>query len=274
MSFFSKNWKSTIIVIAAISAGCFVIEHFAGFNPVSAVVNTVASPLKSGVSYIAYSLGNVRDIIWDMRVYKSDNEKLEAEIIRLKQEARDISAYKEENERLSALLELKNSTADEYTSVAASVISYSQNEWYRVIEINKGAINGISKGAAVITPDGIVGSVTEVGPSYSIVTTILDKSSVIGIKVSRTDGTGLAEGDDELAKDLKCKLSFLDRDTPIIVGDVIEASGSGGIYPQGLVIGTVVNVSANSAGTLNYAEIDPAVDFSSLRNVLVITSTK
>ena len=143
-----------------------------------------------------------------------------------------------------------------------------------MIEINKGAINGISKGAAVITPDGIVGSVTEVGPSYSIVTTILDKSSVIGIKVSRTDGTGLAEGDDELAKDLKCKLSFLDRDTPIIVGDVIEASGSGGIYPQGLVIGTVVNVSANSAGTLNYAEIDPAVDFSSLRNVLVITSTK
>lgn len=274
MSFFSKNWKSTIIVIAAISAGCFVIEHFAGFNPVSTVVNTVASPLKSGVSYIAHSLGNARDFIWDMRAYKSDNEKLESEIIKLKQEARDVSAYKEENERLSALLELKNSTANEYTSVAASVISYSQSEWYRAIEINKGAINGISEGAAVITPDGIVGSVTEVGPSYSIVTTILDKSSVIGIKVSRTEGTGLAEGDDELAKDLKCKLSFLDRDTPIIVGDVIEASGSGGIYPQGLVIGTVVNVSANSAGTLNYAEIDPAVDFSSLRSVLVITGTK
>lgn len=273
MGFFSKNWKTAVILVAAISAGCFVVEHFAGFNPVTAVVNTVASPVKSGFAYIAHSLEGVRDFVWDMRAYKEDNEKLEAEIIKLKREARDISAYKEENERLSALLELKTSSED-YNSVAASVISYSQSGRYRVIELNKGTLQGVNVGCAVITPDGVVGSVTEVGPSYSIVTTILDKSSVTAIKVSRTDGTGLVEGDDELAKDLKCKLSFLDRNTPVIVGDVVETSGSGGLYPPGLVIGTVINISANSAGTLNYAEIDPAVDFGELKSVLVITGRK
>lgn len=273
MKFFSKNWRITIIIIAAISAGCFVLEHFVGYNPVSIVANTIATPFKSGFSYIAHSLENVRDFVWDMRAYKADNERLEAEIIKLKQEARDISAYKEENERLEELLKLKTSS-DKYTSVAASVISYSQSGWYRAVEINKGSMHGIREGAAVITPEGVVGSVTEVGPSYAIVTTILDKSSVTGIKVSRTDGTGLVEGDDELAKDLKCKLSFLDRNTPVIVGDVIETSGSGGLYPSGLVIGTVVAVSANSAGTLNFAEIDPAVDFATLNHVLVITGNK
>ncbi len=273
MNFFSKNWRITVIVIAAIAAGCFVFEHFAGVNPVSAVVNTVAAPIKNGFSYVAHSLENVRDFVWDMRAYKEDNERLEAEIIKLKQEARDISAYKEENERLEELLNLKNSS-EKFTSVAADVISYSQSGWYRAIEINKGTLQGINQGAAVITPEGVVGTVTEAGPGYSIITTILDKSSVTGIKVSRTDGTGLVEGDDELAKDLKCKLSFLDRNTPIIVGDVIETSGSGGLYPAGLVIGTVVSVSADSAGTLNYAQIDPAVDFSRLNHVLVITGTK
>lgn len=273
MSFFSKNWKTTIIIIASISAGCFILEHFIGFNPVTAAVNTVAVPVKRGCSYIAGACTNARDFVWDMRAYKEDNERLEAEVIKLKQDARDISAYKEENERLEGLLDLKKSSED-YTSVAAKVISYSQTGWHKVIEINKGTASGISVGSAVITPEGVVGTVTEAGINYAMVTTILDKSSVIGIKVSRTGGTGLSEGDDELAKDLKCKLSFLDRNTPVIVGDIIETSGSGGIYPAELVIGTVVSVSANSAGTLNYAQIDPAVDFSKLNHVLVITGNK
>lgn len=273
MNFFSKNWKTTVIVIAAISAGCFVFEHFAGFNPVTTVVNTVASPVKNGFSYIAHSLENARDFVWDMRAYKEDNKRLETENIKLKQEARDTSAYKKENERLKELLDLKDSS-DEFVSVAASVISSSQNGWYQTIELNKGTVSGVREGCAVITPEGVVGTVTEAGPGYSIVTTILDKSSVTGIKVSRTEGTGLVEGDDEFAKKHKCKLSFLDRDTPVIVGDIIETSGSGGMYPSGLVIGTVVRVSANSAGTLNYAEIDPAVDFSELRHVLVIVGNK
>lgn len=274
MKFFAKNWRATVIVTAAIAAGCFVTEHFAGINPVSAAVNTVAAPLKSGVSYIVYGMAEIRDFLWDMRAYKEDNERLESELIKLKRETRDISSYKEENERLSALLDLKNSAADEYTSVAANVISYSQNGKFSVVEINRGTVNGISEGAPVITPDGVVGTVTEAGPTYSVVTTVLDKSSVVGVKVSRTGGTGLVEGDDELVGELKCRLSFLDRNTPVTVGDVVETSGSGGVYPPGLVLGTVVNVSANSAGSLNYAEIDPGVDFSSLREVLVIIGTK
>ena len=269
MSFFSNKWKITVLIILLISGGSFVLNHFVGFNPVGTVVNTVLVPVRDGFSYVSDSLRSARNFIYEMRAYKADNEKLEREIIELKREKKDVGEYKEENERLKRLLDIEESMED-YETVAARVISHSQNRWYEEIEINKGTLNGIKDGSAVITPDGVVGKVTEAGPNYSIVTTILDRSSVMGARVVRTGGTGLVEGDYELLDDMQCKLSFVDRNTPVTQGDVLETSGSGGIYPPGLVIGTVVSVSADSTGTLNFATIEPGTDMDKLREVLVI----
>lgn len=273
MSFFSKKWRITLIAVAAVAASSFVIEHFAGVNPIGSAVKTIAAPVQTGFSYIAHSITNARNFIWEMRAYKEDNERLEQENIRLKQQNRDTASYREENERLESLLELSSSITD-YSTVAARVISYSLDNWYESVEINKGSLHGLSEGNAVITADGIVGKITEIGPNYAVVTTILNKSSAVGIRVSRTGGSGLVEGDDELAENTQCKLSFLDRSTPIIVGDIVETSGTGGIYPAGFVVGSVVNVSADSTGSLKYAVIDPAVDFENLQEVLVINGVR
>lgn len=269
MSFFSKKWRITLIAVAIIAAASFAIEHFASFNPLSTAVRTVMTPVQTGFSYIAHSITGVRDFFWEMRAYKEDNERLERENIMLKRQNRDVASYREENERLQSLLDLSQSITD-YSTVAARVVSYSSDSWYKYVEINKGSMHGLSIGNAVITADGIVGKITEIGPNYSIVTTILDKSSSVGIRVARTGGSGLVEGDDELAEQTQCKLSFLDRSTPIIVGDIVETSGSGGIYPGGFAVGSIISVSADSTGNLKYAVIDPAVDFNNLYEVLVI----
>ncbi len=258
-----------LAVIAVVAVFGFASSHFLGFNPIVALSELVLSPIKSGFSYIARSAESGMDFIWEMRAYKADNEKLEAENIELKRQNRDIAAYREENLRLEGLLGLQEEYVDRKT-VAARVISYSGNNWCEQIEINKGALSGIAEGNVVVTADGVVGRVTEVGADYSTVTTILDRESAVGVLVSRTGGTGLVEGDVELSASLRCKLSFLERDTPLIVGDIIETSGSGGIYPAGLVVGTVTNISADSTGSLNYAVIDPAVDMGRIGEVLVI----
>lgn len=273
MSFFSKKWRITLIVVAAAAAAGFAIDHFAGYNPIGVAVKTVMAPVQTGFSYIAHSITNARDFIWEMRAYKEDNERLEQENMMLKQQNRDTASYREENERLESLLELSESITG-YSTVAARVISYSPNNWYESVEINKGSMHGLSEGNAVITADGIVGKITELGPNYAIVTTILDESSAVGIRVSRTGGSGLVEGDDELAQNTQCKLSFLDRSTPIIVGDIVETSGSGGVYPAGFVVGSIISVSADSTGSLKYAVIDPAVDFENLQEVLVVNGVR
>lgn len=269
MGFFSKKWRVILIIIAALAASGVVLDHFAGINPVSVAVNTVAAPVKTGFSYIAHTLTNFRDFVWDMRAYKSENERLALENMELRKDNRDIAAYKDENERLRALLELKDEMW-EYTTVAAQIISYSGTVNSEKIEINKGAIHGISVDNAVIAPEGIVGRITEVGPNYAVATTIIDTSSAVGVKNSRTGGSGLIEGDKEVSSDRRCKLTFMDKNTPLIVGDAIETSGSGGIYPPGLSVGTVMSIEADSTGTLSGAVIDPSVDFNRLSSVLVI----
>lgn len=273
MSFFSKKWRIVVAAAVVVAAADFAVDHFTGVNPLGVVVRTVASPVQTGFSYIAGAVENAFGFVWDMRAYKEDNEALEAENIQLKRENRDTAAYREENERLQNMLDLQESITD-YSTVAARVISYSPNNWYETIEINKGTLSGLSEGNAVITPEGVVGRITETGPNYSIVTTILDSSTAVGVRVSRTGGNGLLEGDKDLSVNMQCKLSFLDRSTPIIVGDVVETSGSGGIYPAGFVIGTILNVSADSTGNLKYAVVDPAVDFENLYEVLVINGVK
>ncbi len=269
MNFFQKKWKIILVIIAAVAMSGFILEHFAGVNPVKVTVKTIVTPIKSGFSYIAHSLEELRNFVWDMRAYKEDNERLEAENLALRQQNRDVAVYREENERLQALLDLQESIS-EYQTVAARVISYSGNNWYELIEINKGTLNGLDEGDAVVTPDGLVGKITEAGPNYSTVTTVLDTNAAVGIKVSRTGGSGFVEGDAELAKNMQCKLSFVDRSTPIIVGDVVETSGTSGIYPPGFPVGSIMSVSADSTGNLKYAVIDPAVDFDMLKEVLVI----
>jgi rod shape-determining protein MreC len=269
MNFFSKKWRVILIIAAAVAASSFVIEHFAGFNPIGAAVNTVVSPIKTGFSLVAGKITDFRDFIWDMRAYREDNERLEAENEELKKQNRDIASYRDENERLQELLDLKTSITD-YVTVTARVISFSGNNWCETIEINKGSMSDLAVGNAVLTPDGVVGRVTEVGPNYAVVKTILDDSSAVGIRVARTGGSGLVEGDEELAAKEECKLSFLDRDTPLIVGDIVETSGTGGVFPAGFNVGTVMSISADSAGTLNYAVVTPSVDFDSLKEVLVI----
>ncbi|MBR0365518.1 MAG: rod shape-determining protein MreC [Clostridia bacterium] len=269
MDFLTKKWKIIITVTAAIAVLGFVSEYALGFNPIEVVVNSVMAPIKTGFSYVVGRVEDGVDFIIEMRAYKADNERLEAENLELKRANREISVYREENTRLNELLALQTSMED-YNTVAARVISYSGSNWCEEVEISKGSASGINVGNVVITANGVVGRVKEAGLDYAVVTTILDSSSAVGIKVSRTGGTGLVEGDKELAAKAQCSLSFLDRNTTLIVGDIVETSGSGGLYPAGLVVGNVVSISADNSGALNYAVIEPAVDMENIGEVLVI----
>ena len=269
MSFFKKKIGIAVVIILLISALSAVVTHFTGENPVANVVRTVMSPFSNGISYISRSISRQINFIWEASAYKEQNEQLEAEITELKKKNKETAIYQEEIERLNSLLELKNSITD-YSTVAASVIGYSSNSLYDRIEINKGTLSGVSAGNTVITSDGVVGLVTDAGPNWAMVDTVIAPKNSTGIIVSRTGDVGVIEGDGELCRNLMCKLTFVDKGANIIVGDILETSGTGGIYPPGLNVGTIREISADNMGMLNYAVIEPTVDFSKLHEVLVI----
>ena len=271
-SFFKRKGVIAAAIITAVVLLCAAIAHFGGTNPVSNVLRTVFSPFQNGFSYIVNKVTDTTDFIREMNGYKEENARLVGEINELKKQNRDVANYREENERLKETLELQNSL-ENYSTVAASVIAYSSNNWYDTIQISKGSLAGVAVGNAVITPDGVVGKVVETGPTWSIVSTILNPDNAMGVKVSRTSDVAVVEGDSELYSQNYCKMTFIDKGSNLIIGDILETSGLGGIYPAGLSVGVIREINSDAMGNLNYATVEPLVDFNKLYEVLVINGT-
>lgn len=268
-SFFRKKGVQVAAVVTAVVFLCTAIAHFGGTNPVAAGARTILSPFQNGLAYIVNKVKGTTDFIREMKSYKEENERLISEINELKKQNRDVTNYREENERLKEILEMQNEMSG-YSTVAASVIAYSSNNRYDTIQISKGSLAGVAVGNAVITPDGVVGRVIETGPAWSLVSTILNPDNAMGVKVSRTGDVAVVEGDDEMYSENYCKMTFIDKGSNLIIGDILETSGSGGIYPAGLSVGAIRNINADAMGNLNYADVEPLVDFDKLYEVIVI----
>lgn len=264
--------KKAIAAAAAVTAAVLVIAaitHFIGFNPVTSAARIILSPFQSGMSYITGKAHSVITFLWEMDSYREENERLNTELTELRGENRDIAQFREENERLRELLELKNSMTG-FSTVAAPVIGYSKSNAYDKIEIGRGSASGVNVGNTVITPDGVVGMVTEAGANWAMVTTVLDADNAMGVRITRTGDIAVLEGDKDLLTQGYCKMTFINPSVNIIAGDIIETSGSADIYPAGLNVGTVKDINSDSMGQISYATIEPSVDFQHVHEVLVI----
>lgn len=268
-SFFKKRGVQAAAIITAVVLICAGIMHFGGSNPIAVVLRTVLSPFQHGVAYLSHKVQDTADFILEMKSYKDENERLVSEVNELKKQNRDITNYREENERLREMLDLKESLTG-YSTIPASIIAYSANNWYDTLQINKGTLAGVNVGNAVITPDGVVGKITEAGPTWSLVSTILNPDNAMGVRISRTGDVAVVEGDSELYSNNYCKMTFIDKGSSLIIGDLLETSGSGGVYPAGLSVGAIRAIDSDATGNLNYATVEPLVDFDKLYEVLVI----
>ena len=130
---------------------------------------------------------------------------------------------------------------------------------------------------AVITKDGIVGCVTEVGLTWCKVSTILEDARSVGVLAPRSGASGILEGEYIYRENGTCKLTFLDgdaRNAKVAVGDRVETSGTGSVYPAGLTVGRITELKADAATRSLIATVEPAVDFSDLGYVMIVTGYK
>lgn len=271
MSFFKNKIVVTILIILVsvlIAAG--VMQITGGKNYLTNAVGILFAPMQSAASWVASSIDDLSVSIWEMRSYKEENERLVNEINNLKRENRSVEEYKAENDRLKALLDLKSVQMSEYSTIASRIISYEPNNWNETIVIDKGTVHGVREGSVVVTSGGVVGQVTETGTTWSRVSAIINLDNALGVRIIRTGEPAIVEGDSELSRDGHCKMTFIGKDSSIIVGDLLETSGLGGVYPPGMTVGTVLEIHSDNTGTMQYAVVDPVVDFNNLYEVLVI----
>jgi rod shape-determining protein MreC len=198
---------------------------------------------------------------------QKENEILKQRITELQKE----SNRKEEailaNERLRKLLEFRDSIST--PMVAAEVIGQDPSSWFKSVTINKGEGDGVRKGMAVISPDGVVGQILKAAPHYATVLLVTDYNSAIDSIVQKTRARAIVEGSGEN----RCQLKYLLRTDEVNVGDVIITSGLGGNFPKGLLIGEIRRVEKKGRGVFQYADLMPSVDLTKLEEVLVITQS-
>ena len=199
-----------------------------------------------------------------------ENQALREEIQRLEEQLIDYETVKMENEQFRELLEIKERNSD-LIFEPATVVVRTPDDWFGSFTIDVGTYHGVSLRCPVITSDGLVGIVSEVGRGYSKVQTILDASVSIGGVDIHTLDTGIITGTIPLAQEGSCKLGFLPRESGVTPGDTIVTSGTGGLLPRGLIVGEIQSVEMETSGLSLYAVITPAADIQGARQVFVIT---
>ncbi|MBI4413072.1 MAG: rod shape-determining protein MreC [candidate division NC10 bacterium] len=201
----------------------------------------------------------------DLRRVRAENLRLQEEMAALREEVRRLAEAGLENSRLRRLLDLP--AGREFDLVAAQVIAKDTTNWFKTIMINKGSEAGVQRSLPVIATEGLVGRVLEVMPWTAKVQLLTDPVSSVGALLQEQRGTGLVTGD----RGQTATVKYLPLMAEVRVGDVVLTSGMGGVFPKGILIGTVTATHRKSGALFQEAAIQPSVDFGRLEEVLVIT---
>ena len=232
----------------------------------SNVFGKVVMPFQSGLIYLKNKISKNDNFFVNMDELKQENENLKNKNIELEKSLRELEIIKAENDTLKEYVNLKNKYS-QYTTKPAYVIQKDFDNFSKLIEINLGKKDGIDVNMTVISEKGLVGHIISVTDNTAKVQTIIDTNTV---KITGFDRDSiLLKGSlDETG----LKAIQIPTDASIIEGDLVETSGIGGIYTKGIYIGKVKRVENTKNITDRYAFIEPAVDFSKLETVLVITN--
>jgi len=155
---------------------------------------------------------------------------------------------------------------------ASIVISKDTSNYYSTFLIDKGLEDGIKTNMPVVGAKGLIGYVAETGKGFSKIQTIIEGGSSVGCVVSRTGNTAVTEGNTVLLKEGLMSMIYVSKEMNLVEGDIVETSGLGQIYPPGLVIGRIKEITTDEITKSQYAIIKPVEDFEFIREVFVITN--
>ncbi|MDE7037735.1 MAG: rod shape-determining protein MreC, partial [Lachnospiraceae bacterium] len=202
------------------------------------------------------------------------NKSLQAKVDELTMDNTRLRQEKYELDRLRELFKLSENYSD-YEKIGAHVIANTGSNWFSDFTIDKGINDGVQVDSNVLAGSGLVGIVIEAGPNYARVRSIVDDASNVSAMMLSTSDTCMVRGDLKLLSDGRLRFEKLpNNDNNIKVGEQVVTSHISNRFLQGLFIGYVSDIEVDSNNLTRSGYITPAVDFSKLQEVLVITTTK
>ena len=267
---FSTRIRVILIIALLLAAGLTLLSSVTGQSIPDMVVQTIVTPLKSGANTLTKQAEQYYSYMFEYEALKAENELLKAQISQIEDDARKAAAVERENQRLREALDL-TSVHEDYKLVDAYIIGWSSTDWTNTFTINRGTGAGIEEGMCAITANGeVVGLVTEAGPNYAIVKTVLDSTLEISSIIASSGYTGMVSGGYISGNETLLRMDYLSSSAVIRNKDEVVTAGST-VYPRNLILGHVVDAGFDDTGVAKFAILQPAADISSLEQIFILT---
>ena len=267
---FSTKLRVIVVVAVLITAALAVAAGVSSQTAPGTALQTLLTPIKSGFNALTKQAEQYYSYMFRYEALAAENEQLKASIAQMEDVARQADATSRENQRLRALLEFKT-THEDYKLVDSYIIGWSSSDFSNTFTINRGKEAGIDINMVAITENGeVVGLVTEAGPNYAVVKTVLDSTLEISATIASSGYNGMVSGGYIRGNETLLQMNYLPSSSIIRNKDEVVTSGST-VYPRGLILGHVVDAGFEETGVAKYALLQPAVDIASLEQVFILT---
>lgn len=272
-TFSSKYWLLVLSIICVILMGLSLVTDSVS-GPLRTIANYTIVPMQKGINTIGMWMNDFTQNFETLQEVRNENKVLREKVDELTLTNNLLQQEKYELERLRELYKLDQKYG-EYEKVGAHVTANDSGNWFSSFVIDKGEKDGIALDMNVMAGTGLVGIVTEVGPNWARVRSIIDDASHVSALVLSTSDKCIVDGDLTLMQEGKIRFEQLpNNDSVIEVGEQVVTSHISSKYLPGILIGYISDIQVDSNNLTRSGYITPAVDFQHMQEVLVITSTK
>lgn len=261
----SRSLQTTIIFL--VIGGILVLAFSGALGSASRGFTSILVDVQTWISGRFLGFQDFVTAPRDIVTLRTRNAELEAQVSQLQAQVIELQQRVNETEILAALVDFSRSNP-ESTYKAASVIGRDPSPFLHYIIINRGSNDDIRRGMPVVTNQGLVGRIDAVIADAARVQLITDPASVVNVYLQNADTSAALYG--SVTGDIS--LDLISQNAAVEAGDLILTSGLGGGFPADLIIGQIVTVQALEFELFQQATVQPAVDFSRLEIVLVITN--
>lgn len=227
-----------------------------------------AGPIQKIMTRTTTYIQSKKNAYLNLLTVREEKEHLWKELQEYRAAAYETSGAMALNARLRKLLDFKENSG--LPTVTAQIIGKDPSLWFRSVVIDRGISDGVENGMPVVTGDGIVGQIYAASANYSKVLLAIAPSSAIDVLLQNSRVRGILKGTGTNTY----QLEYILRRVEVTEGDQVVTAGYGGMFPTGLPVGTVSKVLKKRDGMFLEIEVTPAVDFSTLENLLVIEREK
>jgi rod shape-determining protein MreC len=270
-----RRFRDAVLCIALLALPFFVLRANlrdpSKASGLDRLLLEASAPIQYGATQLALGIsGILQEYVYLVDVGR-ENDRLREENARLRAANYRLSNEGIENRRLRRLLDLRDEVRGSLLS--AQIIGKEVSPFFRVtrVVLDRGERDRLKPGMPVITAEGLVGQVRRTWGRYADVLLVADKTSAIDVVVQRTGARGMLKGTGA-EDDYVCQLEQLSREDDVKEGDLVVTSGLGQRFPGSILVGRIKSVVKREYGLYQEATVTPAVHFSHLEEVLIMTA--